>query len=68
MPFRHFLRPPFVTNVKTAFVTTRRDDRGKVKVENVEKIDQGEDIQRDDIYKINKENYRVLSVFKKIIQ
>ena len=37
----------------------------KVKVENVEKIDQGEDIQRDDIYKINEDNCRVLSVFKK---
>ena len=37
----------------------------KVKVENVEKVDQGEDIQRDDIYKIKEDNYRVLSVFKK---
>ena len=30
MPFRHFLRPPFVTSAKTAFVTTRGDDRVKV--------------------------------------
>ena len=27
MPFWHFLRPPFVTNAKTAFVMTRGDDR-----------------------------------------
>ena len=27
MLFWHFLRPPFVTSAKTAFVTTRGDDR-----------------------------------------
>ena len=30
MPFRHFLRPTFVTNAKTAFVTTRGDDSVKL--------------------------------------
>ena len=29
MPFRHFLRPSFVTNAKTAFVTMRGDNRVK---------------------------------------
>ena len=37
----------------------------KVKKENVEKLDHGADIIRDDIYKMKDENYRVLSVFKK---
>ena len=37
----------------------------KVKKENFEKVDHGADITRDDIYKINDDDYRVLSVFKK---
>ena len=32
MPFRHFLRPPFVTSAKMAFVTTLRDDRVNMKM------------------------------------
>ena len=37
----------------------------KVKAENVEKYHQGDNISRDDIYMINDDCYRVLSVFKK---
>ena len=37
----------------------------KVKAENVEKIDQGDNITRDDIYMIKDDSYRVLSVLKK---